>query len=77
MMSGMRTIGVSQRQSNSQQKKRNSLGVFDPALHLRHWAQLIHDIICCQEGRVGLGQGNLLWCSWCHEGAVQRRQVLF
>ncbi len=44
------------------------LGVFDPVLHPRHWAWLIHEFICRQ--RVGPGRGN-------RDGAVGVMKVLF
>jgi hypothetical protein len=68
-MSGMRTIGVSQRPSDLQKKKKN-VGVFDPALHPRCWAQLIHEFICHQ--RVGSCRDEEI-----KDGAIGVTKVLF
>jgi hypothetical protein len=44
--------------------------VFDPVLHPRHWAQLIHEFICRQRVRSGRGEEI-------RHGAVGVTKVLF
>jgi hypothetical protein len=55
-MSGMRTVGVSQKAKRLEKEKKNFWGAWDLWLQPRYWAQFIHEFIGRQ--RVGSGMGE-------------------